>query len=81
MNALATMVASDHLGISAPDAAAALTQFQNVKRRMEVRGTAGSGITVYDDFCASPDGDLTTLDGLRPQGRCLLLHPRGVRAA
>ena len=64
MNALATMVAADHLGISAPDAAAALTQFQNVKRRMEVRGTV-RGITVYDDFAHHPTAIRTTLDGLR----------------
>jgi UDP-N-acetylmuramate: L-alanyl-gamma-D-glutamyl-meso-diaminopimelate ligase len=41
-----------------------LGEFQNVKRRMEVRGTV-NGVTVYDDFAHHPTAIRTTLDGLR----------------
>ena len=64
LNALAAMAAADHVGVSAPAAAQALARFRNVRRRMEVRGTA-SGITVYDDFAHHPTAIRTTLDGLR----------------
>src|SRR5690606_17634048 len=47
-------------------AAAALREFRNVKRRMEVRGIA-NGITVYDDFAHHPTAIRTTIDGLRRQ--------------
>jgi UDP-N-acetylmuramate: L-alanyl-gamma-D-glutamyl-meso-diaminopimelate ligase len=47
-------------------AAQALGSFQNVKRRMEVRGQV-AGITVYDDFAHHPTAIRTTLDGLRRQ--------------
>jgi UDP-N-acetylmuramate: L-alanyl-gamma-D-glutamyl-meso-diaminopimelate ligase len=43
---------------------AALTEFKNVKRRMEVRGTV-NGITVYDDFAHHPTAIDTTVAGLR----------------
>ena len=64
LNALATVAAADHLGVPAEVAAEALSRFQNVKRRMEVRGQVG-GITVYDDFAHHPTAIRTTLDGLR----------------
>lgn len=64
LNALATVAAADHLGVPAEVAAEALSCFQNVKRRMEVRGQAG-GVTVYDDFAHHPTAIRTTLDGLR----------------
>ncbi|RUP24175.1 MAG: UDP-N-acetylmuramate:L-alanyl-gamma-D-glutamyl-meso-diaminopimelate ligase [Curvibacter sp.] len=64
LNALATVAAADHLGVPAEVAAEALSSFQNVKRRMEVRGQAG-GVTVYDDFAHHPTAIRTTLDGLR----------------
>jgi UDP-N-acetylmuramate: L-alanyl-gamma-D-glutamyl-meso-diaminopimelate ligase len=44
--------------------AAALATFQNVKRRLELRGEAG-GIKVYDDFAHHPTAMRTTLNGLR----------------
>ena len=49
---------------------AALAEFKNVKRRMEVRGRvahSGGDITVYDDFAHHPTAIRTTLDGLRRQ--------------
>ena len=64
LNALATVAAADHLGVPAEVSAEALSRFQNVKRRMEVRGVA-AGITVYDDFAHHPTAIRTTLDGLR----------------
>jgi UDP-N-acetylmuramate: L-alanyl-gamma-D-glutamyl-meso-diaminopimelate ligase len=66
MNALAAMAAAQHVGVSAPAAAKALASFQNVKRRMEIRGTA-QGVTVYDDFAHHPTAIRLTLDGLRRQ--------------
>jgi UDP-N-acetylmuramate: L-alanyl-gamma-D-glutamyl-meso-diaminopimelate ligase len=66
MNALAAIAAAQHVGVSAQVAAKALESFQNVKRRMEVRGTVG-GVTVYDDFAHHPTAIRLTLDGLRRQ--------------
>ena len=69
-NALAAMAAAEHVGVSPALAAEALASFQNVKRRMEVRGVVqrGSGnITVYDDFAHHPTAIHTTVDGLRRQ--------------
>ena len=68
LNALAAIVAAEHVGISPAVAARALGEFQNVKRRMEVRGRVsrpGGDITVYDDFAHHPTAIRTTLDGLR----------------
>ena len=66
LNALAAIAAAEHVGVSPAIAAQALGTFQNVKRRMEVRGTV-NGITVYDDFAHHPTAIRTTLDGLRRQ--------------
>jgi UDP-N-acetylmuramate: L-alanyl-gamma-D-glutamyl-meso-diaminopimelate ligase len=64
MNALAAVGAAEHVGV-APDAAcAAMATFQNVRRRLELRGEAG-GIKVYDDFAHHPTAMRTTIDGLR----------------
>ena len=68
MNALAAIAAAQHVGVSPDQAAAALGEFQNVRRRMEVRGTVtreGGAITVYDDFAHHPTAIRTTIDGLR----------------
>lgn len=66
LNALAAIAAAEHVGVSPHIAAEALASFQNVKRRMEVRGTV-AGVTVYDDFAHHPTAIRTTLDGLRRQ--------------
>jgi len=66
LNALAAIAAAEHVGVEPSVAAQALSRFQNVKRRMEVRGTI-AGITVYDDFAHHPTAIRTTLDGLRRQ--------------
>ena len=66
LNALAAIAAAEHVGVSPQAAAQALSEFQNVKRRMEVRGTVG-GVTVLDDFAHHPTAIRTTVDGLRRQ--------------
>jgi UDP-N-acetylmuramate: L-alanyl-gamma-D-glutamyl-meso-diaminopimelate ligase len=67
LNALAAIAAAEHVGVSPADAARSLASFENVRRRMEVRGTVarpGGEITVYDDFAHHPTAIRTTLDGL-----------------
>ena len=64
MNALAAIAAARHAGIPPDIAIAALSQFKNVKRRMEIRGIV-NGITIYDDFAHHPTAIKTTLNGLR----------------
>jgi UDP-N-acetylmuramate: L-alanyl-gamma-D-glutamyl-meso-diaminopimelate ligase len=66
LNALATITAAEHVGVSPAVAAKALSSFENVKRRMEVRGMV-KGITVYDDFAHHPTAIRTTINGLRRQ--------------
>ncbi len=66
LNALATIAAAEHVGVAPAVAAQALATFENVKRRMEVRGTV-NGITVYDDFAHHPTAIRTTVNGLRRQ--------------
>ena len=63
-NALGAIAAARHAGVPVKVALAALTQFRNVKRRLEVRGTV-RGITVYDDFAHHPTAIATTLAALR----------------
>ena len=68
LNALAAIASAQHVGVSPETAAAALSRFENVKRRMEVRGHVkrpDGDITVYDDFAHHPTAIRTTVDGLR----------------
>ncbi|HEV8691295.1 MAG TPA: UDP-N-acetylmuramate:L-alanyl-gamma-D-glutamyl-meso-diaminopimelate ligase [Ideonella sp.] len=64
MNALAAIAAAEHLGVAPEQAAAALAGFENVKRRLELRGEA-AGVKVYDDFAHHPTAMRTTVNGLR----------------
>ena len=64
MNALAALAAARHVGVSVEVGIAALGLFQNVKRRMELRGVE-KGISVYDDFAHHPTAITTTVAGLR----------------
>ena len=79
LNALAAIACANHIGISPVDAALALAQFKNVKRRLETVGVA-NGVTVYDDFAHHPTSITSTIDGLRRrvgQARILaVLEPR-----
>ena len=68
LNALAAIAAAEHVGVSPDAAAKALQSFENVKRRMELRGTVayqGGSIAVFDDFAHHPTAIRTTIDGLR----------------
>ncbi len=64
MNALASIAAARHVGVSVEVSIAALGEFKNVKRRMEIRGEV-KGVTVYDDFAHHPTAIETTVAGLR----------------
>jgi len=82
LNALAAIAAARHAGVPPAVSLRALAGFRGVKRRMEVRGTAG-GVTVYDDFAHHPTAIATTVGGLRaalaaaPGARILaVLEPR-----
>ncbi|MET3133724.1 UDP-N-acetylmuramate: L-alanyl-gamma-D-glutamyl-meso-diaminopimelate ligase [Oxalobacteraceae bacterium GrIS 1.11] len=79
-NALAAIAAARHVGVPIAQAASALASFENVKRRMEVRGVVND-ITLYDDFAHHPTAIATTVGGLRQKigkaGRILaVLEPR-----
>jgi len=63
-NALASLAAARHAGVPPAVGIAALAEFRNVKRRMELRGEI-RGVRVYDDFAHHPTAISTTLDGLR----------------
>jgi len=78
-NALVAIAAARHAGVPVAQSCAALSRFQGVRRRMEVRGEAG-GVTLYDDFAHHPTAIASTLQGLRRRvgdARILLvLEPR-----
>lgn len=63
-NAVMAIAAARHVGVKPKDAIAALTQFQNVKRRLELKGEVNH-VRVYDDFAHHPTAIATTLDGLK----------------
>jgi len=63
-NGLAALAAARHAGVPVAHAIAALSRFQNVKRRLEVRGSV-NGVTVYDDFAHHPTAIELTIGGLR----------------
>ena len=78
LNALAAIAAAEHVGVAPVDAEAALRNFENVKRRMEVRarltlptsetqvaGLQNLPVTIYDDFAHHPTAIRTTVNGLR----------------
>ena len=75
MAAIAAARASD---VSLDDAAAALSTFQGVKRRLELVGTIND-ITVIDDFAHNPDKITATLTTLHAfSGRLLIMfQPHG----
>ncbi len=78
-NAVAAIAAARHTGVPPAQAIDSLSTFQNVKRRMEVRGVVNN-ITVIDDFAHHPTAIATTVEGLRRklgQSRILaVLEPR-----
>jgi len=64
LNALAAIAAAEHVGVAPDVAGRALASFENVRRRLELRGEAG-GVKVYDDFAHHPTAIRTTINGLR----------------
>jgi len=64
LNALAAIGAAEHVGVAPDLAAQAMATFENVRRRLELRGVSG-GIKVYDDFAHHPTAMRTTINGLR----------------
>ncbi len=64
LNALAALAAAEHVGVAPDAAAAALARFENVRRRLELRGEV-AGVKVYDDFAHHPTAMHTTIAGLR----------------
>jgi UDP-N-acetylmuramate: L-alanyl-gamma-D-glutamyl-meso-diaminopimelate ligase len=64
LNALAAIAAARHVGVPPAQAIAALAKFENVKRRMELRGVVNH-IAVFDDFAHHPTAIATTVAGLR----------------
>jgi UDP-N-acetylmuramate: L-alanyl-gamma-D-glutamyl-meso-diaminopimelate ligase len=64
MNALACIAAARHVGVAPCIAIEGLSEFKNVKRRMETKGVVNN-ITVYDDFAHHPTAIETTVAGLR----------------
>lgn len=64
LNGLAALAAVQAVGVDPATVMPALAQFQSVKRRLEVIGSARA-ITVYDDFAHHPTAIATTLQGLR----------------
>ena len=79
MNALAALVAAEHVGVKPALSLQALRAFQGVKRRLEERGIA-NGVVVIDDFAHHPTAIRATLDALRVQsgtGRIIaIVEPR-----
>ena len=65
-NALAAIAAARHVGVTPEVALDALTRFEGVKRRLELRGTV-RGVAVYDDFAHHPTAITLTVEGLRRQ--------------
>ena len=77
-NALAALGAAKACGVSLAEAAAHLSEFSGIRRRLEVVGTA-NGITVIDDFAHNPDKISATLETMHAfPGRLLLMfQPHG----
>lgn len=77
-NALAAIAAAGACGVSLADAAAALNEFEGVKRRLEYVGEAG-GVTVIDDFAHNPDKIAASLEALHAFSGPLLVmfQPHG----
>jgi UDP-N-acetylmuramate: L-alanyl-gamma-D-glutamyl-meso-diaminopimelate ligase len=72
-NALGVAAAATALGLTPVEIAAGLSAFRGVKRRQEVRGTAG-GVTVVDDFAHHPravEKTLAAIHGAYPGARLL----------
>ncbi len=73
LNGLAAIAAAHAAGVDPAISIRALSRFQSVRRRMELRGTEG-GVSVWDDFAHHPTAIAVTLAGLRAKvGRTRIL--------
>ena len=79
LNALAAIGAAEHVGVAPEVSAKALAGFENVRRRLELRGECG-GVKVYDDFAHHPTAIRTTVNGLRRKVNALRASPAGPHA-
>jgi UDP-N-acetylmuramate--alanine ligase len=77
-NALAAIAAAGAAGVALEPAAAALSAFAGVRRRLDLVGEA-AGVQVIDDFAHNPDKIAATLETLHAfPGRLLLMfQPHG----
>ena len=79
LNALAALVAAEHVGVPAAVSLQALERFRGVKRRLEERG-AVDGVVVIDDFAHHPTAIRETVAALRARDRAgrivAILEPR-----
>jgi UDP-N-acetylmuramate--alanine ligase len=77
-NALAALCAAKTCGVALADAAAYLSEFSGIRRRLEVVGTANE-VTVIDDFAHNPDKISATMETMHAfPGRLLLMfQPHG----
>jgi UDP-N-acetylmuramate: L-alanyl-gamma-D-glutamyl-meso-diaminopimelate ligase len=78
-NAIAAIAAARHAGVPPAQSIESFSDFVNVKRRMELRGSIDN-INVYDDFAHHPTAVATTIQGLRnrvgTQRIIAILEPR-----
>lgn len=78
-NGLMAIAAAHNVGVTTDIAIESLSEFVNVKRRMEIKGTVAN-ITVYDDFAHHPTAIKTTVEGLKAnvgvQRILAILEPR-----
>src|SRR5690606_4493640 len=72
-NALAAIVAAEHVGVSPATAIDALSGFVGVRRRMESRGQVND-IALYDDFAHHTPALATTMPRLREQHSSNRVH-------
>ncbi|ALS96942.1 UDP-N-acetylmuramate:L-alanyl-gamma-D-glutamyl-meso-diaminopimelate ligase [Lacimicrobium alkaliphilum] len=63
-NALMAIAAARHAGVWPADAIAALGEFKNVQRRMQLKAVVAD-IRIYDDFAHHPTAIAATVQGLR----------------
>lgn len=78
MNTLAAVAVADHLNIFGPVTAAALQEFEGIRRRQEIRGQK-RGVVVVDDFAHHPTAVRETIRAVKPfcRGRLLaVFEPR-----
>lgn len=64
-NAAMAITAARFVGVEVEAIRTAVASFQNVKRRQDVRGVTGRGITVVDDFGHHPTAIREALAGMR----------------